>query len=158
MIRIGKRALRTRYERRVLCIAIRFAQPNASDEGIRRSATESPPPLSPPSTRSADAERRAVGFPTDSTHRSRARLIAARVGDYARGTVARSSLGNWPSTKPVPSAGPPSSLLPLNRSPLLASPSPPFARCVRTVRTRRSLPRRTAASPSIPESRVPNAD
>lgn len=40
---------------------------------------------------------RAADFPVDSTHRSRARLIAARVGDYARGTVARSGLGNYPS-------------------------------------------------------------
>lgn len=42
-------------------------------------------------------------FSTGPIHRSRASLIAARVGDYARGTVGRSGLGNWPSIPSQPS-------------------------------------------------------
>lgn len=51
-------------------------------------------------------------FSSESIHRSRASLIVARVGDYARGTVARSSLGNCPSipeldVHPQPQCAPP---------------------------------------------------
>lgn len=52
-------------------------------------------------------------FSSGGRHRSRARLIAARVGDYARGTVARSSLGNCPS---IPSSDSPSLRRPLSLS------------------------------------------
>lgn len=52
----------------------------------------------------SDRSRQTAGFPGSPTHRSRARLIAARVGDYARGTVARSGLGNCLSIELPPAS------------------------------------------------------
>lgn len=73
-------------------------------------------------------------FPANTTHRSRARLIAARVGDYARETAARSGLGNCSST-----ADPYSPVHPLSPGlPMRCISYPPFTHA-RDVRRRCSL-------------------